>query len=111
MRDRARRPGLDATRSQRITRRRCFHRRDRQDEVRAADGEIFSWVDKRDGFAGGKVHAKVAVADEAFCFISSANLTGHAMEKNMEAGVLIKGGATPLVCIGICEASYRRTSS
>ena len=57
--------------------------------------EIFSWADKEDGFAGGKVHAKVAVADERFCFISSANLTGHAMEKNMEAGVLIKGGAIP----------------
>lgn len=57
--------------------------------------KLFSWVDKGEGFAGGKVHAKVAVADESFCFISSANLTGHAMEKNMEAGVLIRGGATP----------------
>jgi cardiolipin synthase len=56
---------------------------------------IFSWAEKSDGFSGGKVHAKVAVADEKFCFISSANLTGHAMEKNMEAGVLIRGGATP----------------
>ena len=56
---------------------------------------IYSWVDKDAGFSGGKVHAKVAVADEYFCFISSANLTGHAMEKNMEAGVLIKGGTTP----------------
>jgi cardiolipin synthase len=56
---------------------------------------LFSWVEKGVGFTGGKVHAKVAVADENFCFISSANLTGHAMERNMEAGVLIKGGATP----------------
>jgi cardiolipin synthase len=56
---------------------------------------VFSWAIKSDGFSGGKVHAKVAVADEKFCFISSANLTGHAMEKNMEAGVLIRGGATP----------------
>lgn len=56
---------------------------------------IYSWEKNGDGFAGGKVHAKVAVADEAFCFISSANLTGHAMEKNMEAGVLIRGGTTP----------------
>lgn len=57
--------------------------------------KLFSWVDKGEGFAGGKVHAKVAVADENFCFISSANLTGHAMEKNMEAGVLLRGGTTP----------------
>ena len=57
--------------------------------------KLFSWVHKDEGFRGGKVHAKVAVADETFCFISSANLTGHAMEKNMEAGVLIRGGTTP----------------
>lgn len=56
---------------------------------------IYSWAQKGDGFANGKVHAKVAVADETLCFVSSANLTGHAMEKNMEAGVLIKGGSTP----------------
>jgi phosphatidylserine/phosphatidylglycerophosphate/cardiolipin synthase-like enzyme len=56
---------------------------------------IYSWVDKTGDFADGSVHAKTAVADDAFCFISSANLTGHAMEKNMEAGVLIRGGAIP----------------
>ncbi|MQW11600.1 phospholipase [Sinorhizobium meliloti] len=57
---------------------------------------VYSWADKRNGsFAGGRVHAKVAVADESLCFVSSANLTGHAMERNMEAGVLIRGGATP----------------
>ena len=26
------------------------------------------------------------------CFITSANLTGYAMERNMEAGILIIGG-------------------
>lgn len=57
--------------------------------------KVFSWVKKGDGFSGGTVHAKVAVADETLCFISSANLTGYAMEKNMEAGVLIRGGGTP----------------
>lgn len=56
---------------------------------------ILTWSKKEDTFSGGKVHAKVAVADYNFCFISSANLTGYAMEKNMEAGVLIRGGATP----------------
>jgi phosphatidylserine/phosphatidylglycerophosphate/cardiolipin synthase-like enzyme len=56
---------------------------------------IYFWADKGDSFAGGKVHAKVAVCDESVCFISSANLTGHAMEKNMEAGVLIRGGSLP----------------
>jgi phosphatidylserine/phosphatidylglycerophosphate/cardiolipin synthase-like enzyme len=56
---------------------------------------IYFWGKKEESFAGGKVHAKVAVADEKICFISSANLTGHAMEKNMEAGVLIEGGSIP----------------
>ena len=57
---------------------------------------IYFWGDKGDSFAGGKVHAKVAVCDESICFISSANLTGYAMERNMEAGVLIRGGSLPM---------------
>lgn len=56
---------------------------------------LYAWRDKADPFTEGRVHAKVAVADAAVCFITSANLTGHAMEKNMEAGVLIMGGHTP----------------
>ena len=65
--------------------------------MRAAlpSARVCFWKDKSDEFAGGMVHAKVAVCDEELCFISSANLTGHAMEKNMEAGVLIRGGALP----------------
>ena len=57
--------------------------------------KIYFWGEKEEEFSGGKVHAKVAVSDETICFISSANLTGHAMEKNMEAGVLIRGGSIP----------------
>lgn len=53
---------------------------------------FYAWCDKDADFADGRVHAKVAVADGRMCFITSANLTGHAMEKNMEAGVLISGG-------------------
>jgi phosphatidylserine/phosphatidylglycerophosphate/cardiolipin synthase-like enzyme len=56
---------------------------------------IYFWHDKDESFAGGKVHAKVAVCDGKLCFISSANLTGYAMERNIEAGVLIRGGALP----------------
>lgn len=59
------------------------------------DAKIYSWDDKSDDYIGGKVHAKVAVADGKQCFISSANLTAHAMERNMEAGVLISGGDIP----------------
>ncbi|MBS8242194.1 hypothetical protein DYI22_17040 [Marinobacter lipolyticus] len=56
---------------------------------------LYAWHEKSDAFAGGRVHAKVAVADERICFITSANLTGHAMEKNMEAGLIIEGGRIP----------------
>ena len=57
--------------------------------------KLYAWRDKADLFADGRVHAKVAVADGRMCFITSANLTGHAMEKNMEAGVVISGGHIP----------------
>lgn len=57
--------------------------------------EIFAWKEKPEPFVDGKVHAKVAVVDGVRAFITSANLTGHAMERNMEAGVLINGGPVP----------------
>jgi cardiolipin synthase A/B len=59
--------------------------------------KLYAWRDKEDFFQGGSVHAKIAVADCNTCFITSANLTGHAMEKNMEAGVLISGGRVPVL--------------
>lgn len=61
---------------------------------------LYAWCDKTDSFSDGRVHAKVAVADGRMCFITSANLTGHAMEKNMEAGVLISGGHIPRLLDG-----------
>jgi cardiolipin synthase len=57
--------------------------------------ELFTWKDRPEPFVDGKVHAKVAVVDGTRAFITSANLTGHALEKNMEAGVLINGGPVP----------------
>ncbi len=57
--------------------------------------QLYAWRDKVGDFVDGRVHAKVAVADKTSCFITSANLTGYAMEKNMEAGVLITGGSIP----------------
>lgn len=57
--------------------------------------QLYAWCNKTGDFADGRVHAKLAVADGRACFITSANLTGYAMEKNMEAGVLISGGHIP----------------
>ena len=57
--------------------------------------QLYAWRNKTDDFAYGRVHAKVAVADKTSCFITSANLTEYAMERNMEAGILISGGYIP----------------
>lgn len=41
------------------------------------------------------VHAKCAVADGKLAFVTSANLTSAALERNMELGLLIRGGTVP----------------
>lgn len=48
-----------------------------------------------DGGRKGSMHAKVAVADDQVAFVTSANLTGSAIEANMELGILARGGALP----------------
>lgn len=50
---------------------------------------------KAAGQATGSVHAKCAVADGRLAFITSANLSTAAMERNMELGVLVRGGHLP----------------
>ncbi|OIT17728.1 phospholipase [Ralstonia solanacearum] len=59
------------------------------------NARIYTWRDQGEIFSDGRVHAKVAVADGHTCFITSANLTGFAMERNMEAGLLLSGGNIP----------------
>lgn len=43
----------------------------------------------------GSVHAKCSVADGRIAFITSANLTSAALERNMEMGVLVRGVRLP----------------
>jgi cardiolipin synthase A/B len=43
----------------------------------------------------GLMHAKAVVADSRTAFLTSANLTEAALERNMELGVLIRGGSVP----------------
>lgn len=57
--------------------------------------KLYVWTDRPQPFTSGRVHAKVAVSDDNLAFLTSANLTGHALEKNMEAGVLVEGGSVP----------------
>lgn len=44
---------------------------------------------------GAALHAKVMVIDGSLALVGSANLTGHALERNLECGVLLRGGAAP----------------
>jgi cardiolipin synthase A/B len=60
--------------------------------------QVFEWpleARPRDGNHYGSLHAKCALADNEVLFVSSANMTGHALELNMELGVLIRGGPAP----------------
>lgn len=41
---------------------------------------------------GAKMHAKVAVADRSALLVTSANLTQSGADKNLEAGLLVRGG-------------------
>ena len=45
--------------------------------------------------SGASMHVKAAVVDGRAALVTSANLTGSAMDKNMELGVVIRGGAVP----------------
>lgn len=59
---------------------------------------VHVWSSNKKSLSGqlsGAVHAKCAVADGELAFITSANLSSAAMERNMELGVLIKGGELP----------------
>jgi cardiolipin synthase A/B len=59
---------------------------------------VFVWPDDKRQLPGGhfaNLHAKCAVADARQAFVSSANLTGWAMEHNLEVGYLVTGGSTP----------------
>lgn len=45
--------------------------------------------------AGASLHPKFIVVDKQVALIGSANLTGRALDVNMECGVLIRGGPQP----------------
>jgi cardiolipin synthase A/B len=60
--------------------------------------QFYSWpADQRGPAAGprGTLHAKAVVADAQRALVTSANLTGNALELNMELGLLVEGGSVP----------------
>lgn len=44
--------------------------------------------------AGASLHAKLFTIDDTDALIGSANITGAALDKNLECGLLIRGGGT-----------------
>lgn len=65
------------------------------DELAGASGvEFYSWPSEQRP-PGGLLHAKAVIADGRLALITSANLTEHAMDVNIEIGVLIEGGPVP----------------
>ena len=56
---------------------------------------IYRWKSQGSG-PQGAVHAKCAVADGESAFVTSANLSDAAMERNIELGIRVKGGHLPM---------------
>jgi phosphatidylserine/phosphatidylglycerophosphate/cardiolipin synthase-like enzyme len=64
----------------------------------AAVANLYTWRGDRRPEVNGKraaMHAKFAVSDARRLLVTSANLTGHALHRNMELGLLVTGGAAP----------------
>ncbi|MFD9894453.1 DISARM system phospholipase D-like protein DrmC [Amycolatopsis sp. NPDC059027] len=57
--------------------------------------QLWHWPVPQRTETGSKMHAKLAVADRRVLLVSSANLTQSGVAKNIEAGLLVRGGHTP----------------
>ena len=57
--------------------------------------QVWHWPGGRRPEQSSKMHAKLAVADSKTLLVSSANLTQSGIGKNIEAGLLIRGGIAP----------------
>lgn len=58
--------------------------------------QLLHWpTEERIAFSGGRLHAKLVVADREVAFVTSANLTGSALGQNIECGLVVRGGSAP----------------
>ena len=57
--------------------------------------ELWYWPVTQRTESGSKLRAKLAVADRRVLLVSSANLTQSGVGKNIEAGLLVRGGSAP----------------
>jgi cardiolipin synthase len=76
--------------------------------VVATRASLLQWPAERrprdDQGRAGLMHVKAAVADSRVAFLTSANLTEAALERNMELGVLIRGGGLPAAIDRLIDA-------
>lgn len=56
---------------------------------------LWHWPAERRTEDYAKMHAKIAVADRRLLLVSSANLTQSGVNRNIEAGLLVRGGTAP----------------
>lgn len=75
-------------------------------------GRLLCWPAERRKELGGNrppsMHAKFVVADDRVAFITSANLSSNAFERNIEVGVKILGGPQPARLTAYLEEMIRR---
>ncbi|HEX6473366.1 MAG TPA: DISARM system phospholipase D-like protein DrmC [Streptosporangiaceae bacterium] len=57
--------------------------------------ELWHWPAGGRAERTSKMHAKLAVADRRILLVTSANLTQSGVAKNIEAGLLVRGGTAP----------------
>ena len=69
-----------------------------QDPFEGIHAARYVWATEHRPRVAGRpavLHAKIVLADDRVAFISSANLTGRALDHNIEAGVVVTGGPIP----------------
>lgn len=58
--------------------------------IRLERVRVWHWPADKRPKAGGSLHAKAIIADDAVALVTSANLTGHALAHNIELGLLAR---------------------
>lgn len=56
---------------------------------------LWHWPREKRTARPSRMHAKIAVADRRVLLVSSANLTQSGVNRNIEAGLLVRGGTAP----------------
>jgi phosphatidylserine/phosphatidylglycerophosphate/cardiolipin synthase-like enzyme len=58
---------------------------------------VYRWPREQRGPTGASMHVKCVIRDRTEVLVSSANLTSAALDRNMELGLVVDGGATTRV--------------